>query len=100
MAPNSENLNPLVEEKILHNNMVSKQTNNGKTDVTKGKERHKLGILWKNIFKFGLGHLLALNGLMLVHTVSFKTVIFSFILWLVAKVVRVIRNIRNEGGGG
>ena len=57
------------------------------TDDQNSEEKYKPEIVWQNVFKFAVLHLLGLNGLLLVQTVALKTVIFSIILWVVACVV-------------
>ena len=70
--------------------MVSDETG-AKADDEDSGEKYKPVIVWPNVFKFVVLHLLGLNGLLLVQTVALKTVIFSIILWAVACVVSFAR---------
>ena len=67
--------------------MEGSKEREAKTDDTNNEEKYKPVIVWQNVFKFAVLHLLGLNGLLLFQTVTLKTVIFSTILWLVACVV-------------
>ena len=70
--------------------MVTKEMERGaNTDVPNSEEKYKPVIVWKNVFKFSVLHLLGINGLLLLQSVALETVIFSTILWIVACVVSV-----------
>ena len=66
--------------------MVTKEME-ARTDDPNGEEKYKPVIVWKNVFKFLVLHMLGINGLLLSQSVAFETVIFSIILWIVACVV-------------
>ena len=51
------------------------------------EEEHKAAIVWPNVFKFSVLHLLGINALLLFQTVALETVIFSVFLWIVGCVV-------------
>jgi stearoyl-CoA desaturase (delta-9 desaturase) len=51
-----------------------------------GKEDAQMTIVWSNVVKFGILHIVGLNGLALLPGAHTKTMVFAFLMWLVAVV--------------
>jgi hypothetical protein len=52
-----------------------------------GEEDAQMTIVWPNVVKFGILHIVGLNGLVLLPGAHAKTMVFAFLMWLVACVV-------------
>jgi hypothetical protein len=58
-----------------------------------GEEDAQMIIVWGNVVKFGILHIIGLNGLVLLPGAHAKTMMFAFLMWLVACVVSLLPKI-------